>query len=1313
MTEGWLGHYRIDRQLGAGGMGVVYLAFDTDLQRPVAIKTLLTDPEDDRARKRILTEARAASALNHPHICTIYSVSQAGEQPYIVMEYVEGKPLCEVLPADGFPIATCIQYSMQITDALMHAHERGIVHRDLKSANIMVTPQGRVKVLDFGLAKRIDAADLEALPLSRQMTAEQSSVAGTIAYMAPEILLGEPAGPRSDIWSLGVVLFELASGAMPFTGRTAAEITTAIFQTRPHLPPRVAPMLASIIDRCLAKQVSSRYQRVSEVQEALEQCRSSLASLHVPKHLADQILKSRQRLEGERKQVTVLQCHLVDAAVLADNLGPDVMHGFLDRFFQCVVDEVHRYEGTVNQFLADGVVALFGAPLVHEDDARRALLAALEIQKRVGALRQELPAALASGLAVQIGVNTGPVIVGRIADNLRMDYTAVGETTSLAALLQQVAEPGSILLSEATRRVLHEQILTEPLELPVRPKGTSPVAHRLLGLAPIKSTLEGRLRRTFSQFVGREREVQTLQDLLEQTLAGQGQVVGIVGDAGIGKSRLVHEFCQTLSGLTVGVLEGRCISYGMSIPYLPLLELVRGRLGIEQGDSPTSIAQKIDSIVRELALATEARPCLQRLLGIGENGGQPTGLSPEALKAQNSAVLRQLVLRANRAGPSIVLIEDLHWIDRTSEEFLTSLVEALAGQPVLLLTTYRPGYQPPWMDRSYATQITLRPLMPRDSMKVVQSVLQDTAVGSGVSSNILGKAEGNPFFLEELARAILERGEEGQVIPDTVQGVIAARIDRLPEMPKRLLQTASVLGREVSVKLLRRTWDGPTGIEHDLSELRRLEFLYDRAGGEEPAVVFRHALTQEFAYASLLGSRRQILHAAAAAALEQLYADRLDEVTAALAFHYARTDQSDKAIRYLVRVADQAARVYANAEAIARLEEALNHLRRLPDNVETDRHVLDVVLRYAHSLYFLGRFRESVDRLLQEQHRLKRLQDPSLAGPYYFWLAHMYSRLGDQNQAVENAHRAIDQALRVQDEVTMGKAHGLLSLEGHWSGKTAEGLEHGEQAIAILERTDQHWWLGMAYYYMALNYLVRGRFEQALAAAAQARATGQLISDPRLGTYADFTSGWIHASRGETRLAIEVCARGVRNAPDPVSRVYAVFLLAYGYLENGDLIRAAAHLESAVSELGRFGFRQFHGFSAVLLAETYRLSGKLGEAAELATRGLELASNSQYRYAIGFAHRTLGRIALDQKRVQDAEESFRKADHTFAAIDCEFEKARTHLDMARAAGAANDWERVTANLEQARRTFERLQVPIYIERTAALAIELGISMDPP
>ena len=458
-------------------------------------------------------------------------------------------------------------------------------------------------------------------------------------------------------------------------------------------------------------------------------------------------------------------------------------------------------------------------------------------------------------------------------------------------------------------------------------------------------------------------------------------------------------------------------------------------------------------------------------------------------------------------------------------------------------------------------------------------------------------------------------------VPDTVQGVLAARMDRLPEHPRRVLQTAAVLGREFSLRLLGAIWEGPGAIEPHLLELKRLEFVHEESGADEPTYIFKHALTQDVAYESLLTSRRRALHAAAGAALEALYAERLEDVYDRLAYHYARTDEAAKAVTYLIRFADKTARSYANADAVRTLEEALVHVERLAAD-EQDRRIAEITNRLARSFYFLGRVPDTLELLLRQQERVERLDDPTLAGPFYVWLAHSYSYLSQPERAVEYAHQAVEAATRAGDDATLGMAHYVLARCGFVTCRFAAGVEHAQQAIAILERTDETLWLGQSYWALGFNYELMGQFDLALEAAGRARRTGELRGDIRIQAYGAWLSGWIHTTRGDWEQGLAACQWARDHAPDTFSKLAGTCWYGLGLLEKGDADGAIPPLEWGSDELTRSQYWTVKGYFDVWLAEALRQDGQTGASAERRRRRAGPRDPDQ-----GPVHRSPGRGA--------------------------------------------------------------------------------------
>ena len=1032
---------------------------------------------------------------------------------------------------------------------------------------------------------------------------------------------------------------------------------------------------------------------------------------YTPPHLAEKILTSRSALEGERKQVTVLFCDLQDSTPLAEKIGPENMHALLNRFFELALSEIHRYEGTINQFLGDGFMALFGAPVSHEDHARGGVLAAIGLQRGLKELNPGEPYGVKCRF--RIGINSGPVVVASIGDNLRMDYTAVGDTTNLASRLQGIAEPGEILVSESTSRLAQGYVRQEALQ-PVQVKGkTEPVPlYKVIGALPRRSPVIRRGERTLSQFVGRERELALLDERFEQVKSGHGQIVGIVAEAGQGKSRLLYEFRQRLQDKQVTYLEGRCLSYGQTIPYHPIIDVVRNNCDITDADSPETITEKVRFALQEVGMDAEASaPYLLQLLGVKEGTESIALLTPDAIRARTFETLKQMSLMGSQRQPLIFEIEDLHWIDQTSQDYLASWVESLPGAPILLLTTYRPGYRPQWLDKSYSAQIALHHLTSQDGLTIIHSALHGEKLSDEVERMIIDKAEGNPFFLEELTRSIVERDnlQADTIVPDTIQGVLAARIDRLPENPKRLLQTASVLGREFSPRLLEAICEGADSLNPMLGELKQLEFLFERAGAEEPIYVFKHALTQDVAYESLLTTRRQDLHTAAGQALEVLYAARLEQAYDQLAYHYARTDNAAKAVAYLTLAAERAAARSAHTEAITTIESALAHAERLPCD-ERDPHVVVLYIRQIESLFWAGRRQEAVNLHLQRKERLERFPDHALVGKYYGWLTAHHTYLGAREGAVHSAHRAIEAAQQCHDDATMGLAYTWLAGENFFAGRLLQSVEQSQRAVTLLDGTAERHWFGVANYVLAYTYHGIGDFERVIATVARIEAVAETIGDRRRQSSAFEISGLSLAKRGDWAEGIAACQRALELAPDPYQRAIVLGFLGYAYLAKGDLAEAIRTLELAVPEAMQYRSRQIQVWIKTFLGEAYHLNGQLVEAHDLSSQADKLAREIQHEFGVGMAQRVLGRIAHTRGKLDKAATHLHEARDIFASIQARFELGRTLLDLASLAHAQGNRNAVADHLSQACAWFKNLQTPKWAERTEQLAQEYDVTL---
>ena len=686
---------------------------------------------------------------------------------------------------------------------------------------------------------------------------------------------------------------------------------------------------------------------------------------YTPPYLTEKILTARAALEGERKQVTVLFADIKGSTELIASLDPEAARRLLDPALHLMMEAVHRYEGTVNQVLGDGIMALFGAPVAHEDHAARACYAALAMQAAMQRYTEEVRRTQGLAVQIRVGLNAGEVVVRAIGNDLHMDYSAIGQTTHLAARMEQLATPGSILLTATTLRLVEGLVRVNAMG-PVPVKGLAePVeVFELVGGTAIRRRLQAAVARGLSRFVGRDHELESLQQALQQAGAGHGQVAAIVGEAGVGKSRLVYEFVHSHRTRGWLVLESASVSYGKATPYFPVLDLLRRYCHLEDGDDSRTLRAKVTGHVLTLdAALQEAIPALLSLLDALPDDSPFFGLEPSQRRQCTLDALKRVLLRESHVQPLILVFEDLHWIDTETQALLDNLVESLPTARVLLLLNYRPEYQHGWGSKTYYTQLRLDPLPPVSANALLQALLGDDASLAPLTQLLIARTQGNPFFLEESVRTLVETqvlvGERGAYrlaraltgiqVPATVQAILAARIDRLPPEEKQLLQTAAVIGTEVSLPLIQAIAELPEeALQRGLAHLQAAEFLYEMRLFPEREYTFKHALTHEVAYGSLLQERRQALHARIVESLEA--GDRVAEQVERLAHHALRGELWDKALAYCRQAGEKAMARSAHREAVAYFEQALSALSHLPERRETREQAIDLRLALRSAL---------------------------------------------------------------------------------------------------------------------------------------------------------------------------------------------------------------------------------------------------------------------------------------------------------------------------------------------------------------------------
>jgi class 3 adenylate cyclase/tetratricopeptide (TPR) repeat protein len=923
------------------------------------------------------------------------------------------------------------------------------------------------------------------------------------------------------------------------------------------------------------------------------------------------------------KQVTVLFCDIVNSTPLTERLGPEGMRDLVHAFLELSLAEVRRYGGTTPQFTGDGFMALFGAPLTHEDHVRRALLAALGTRRT---LREggDTAGPERFDLTVPIGIHTGPVVFGPVADNLSMDYTVIGDTANVAARLQQTAEPGAIFLSEATRLLAQDYARVEPVgPLILKGKAEPMSAYRLLGVSHRRSGLRESTSPRTAVFVNRESELETLNNFLRQVENGHGQAVGIVGEPGIGKSRLVAEFRRQVADGRVTWVEGRCLSYGTAIPYLLALDLLRSNCGILETDTPDIVAEKVRAGLCEVGIdPDEDGPVLLHLLEIKDVASSPALSHPEAVKSTAFETLRQLAVKGSDRCPLILVLEDLHWVDKISEEFLGFLAENIRDARVLLLATYRPGYRPPWIDKSFAGQTPLQPLSHGDSIQMVRSVLRVEHLIDLVTQEIVAKADGNPFFLEQLA---LHTGEARDLrsdlmVPNTIHDVVMARIDRLPDQTKRLLQIAAVIGREFPLRLLSAVWQGPGSAEDQLRELSRLEFVDGRVESEGTVYVFRHALTQETAYGSLLERHRRVYHGAVGHALEELYSGGADEVAELLALHFGRSIEAEKSIDYAILAGEKSQRRWANSEALTYFDDALHRLDLLTDTEANRLRRIDAVIKQAEVKFALGQHAEHIEALDQIRELVEQSGDPHRRATWHYWRGFLHILTGGQaDTAIDHCREAAAIASAAGLDEIEAFAESCLAQVYMITGRLREAIASGERALASFETLGNLWWAWRTICHLNPTAIALGEWQASLDYCRRALAHGETLKDNRIKVVTLWRMGAAYIYQGNLECGLQCCNEALALSPLPFDAAMATGIRGYGTIKSGRVDAGIADVTEAVAWLESARLRYTHAHYSLRLAEGFLRRGDHALARPLIEPVLETGREKGYLHIEGLA----------------------------------------------------------------------------------------------
>jgi len=1215
--------YRIVERLGGGGMGVVYRARDDRLDRDVAMKFLPPHLSADQgAKTRFLVEARAAAALEHPNICTVHEIGDTADgQLYIVMACYEGNTVDRLIANGPMPVDESVRIAVEVARGLAKAHERGIVHRDIKPANVMVTSDGLVKILDFGIAK-----------LSGVSVTQTVGAIGTLAYMSPEQAFGEALDHRTDLWSLGIVLYEMLAGARPFRGVGEQALLVATLSADPdplgvHRPD-VPPALEVVLRRALSKDPAGRHGSALEFAQALQEALAApVDTRRAPRSPdAGEVVDDPLARDGERRQVTMVMSQVAGHDMLVERLPPERTDAVMARIRDLAHEVATLYGGIVNYFGGDEFVLLFGVPTAHEDDATRGIRAALALHARVAELAATLDARLAAALRLRTGVHVGLVVAQRLREGDRR-YRIGGSATDVAQRLSAHAGTDEILVTPEMRRLVAPVAVLEDAASLRLPGQAGPVSlARVLGVSEGRGRTGASMRSRVTPFVGREKERAALAEQWTSAREGAGRVAVLIGEAGAGKSRLLQEVHDLVQRDGARVFTGRCDPYGGSTPFLPFVDAAHDALGLARAgkaDRHESVVQAVASVGRELS---QFLPLYLALFAIpSETHALPDDLQGERFQSAMLSAIAALFTAGTRHGPALLLLEDWHWADDASREALRQLVEVTPTVPLLVVVTSRPDASISWGSAEHQSLVHLPPLDTIATEGIARTVFEADDVEPALLMRLHERTGGNPFFLEELCEALREDGsvvvQHGTAIsaagagnlhvPDTVQSVLRTRIDRLDADAREVLRVASVVGRVFMRGILEDVLPDRVNLTGALDRLKGSGLIQQLQVIPEATYRFKHALTEEVAYESLLEHQRTTLHESVGRVIERRYSEQLDDQVERLVHHFCRAEVWPVAIHYALLSADRATLLCQHGEAMATMERVVEWIAYLQDSPEKRDIMAEALMRQERVCESLGlRHKqlavvEELVALLEPHGASERLARAYLRQADAFTLRRRYT---DAEAALE---RSLQMAGELGDSVAERMALSSLALLRSHEGRHADALPILEEAIR-LARTAGDW---------------RAEAGDCATMANCLRALEQ--------------------PQRALELILETLAQG--NVEVGTLRHGALMnVLATVYRDLGDYERALETYRNTESSLNNTTYASFSlpGIAFVQLQQ-----GKVEEALASYREAVEL--NRKARYADGLAHacRSLGEVLVGLGRDAEAVPYLREAGSLFRQLE--------------------------------------------------------------
>jgi serine/threonine protein kinase/tetratricopeptide (TPR) repeat protein len=1201
-----IAHYRVSSLLGAGGMGEVYLALDTRLGRRVALKILPEKSADGWSRNdgervaRFEQEARAASALNHPNILTIFEIGEAGALRFIATEYVEGETVRQRIRRERISPKEAVDIAAQVAGALGAAHAAGIVHRDIKPENIMIRPDGLVKVLDFGLAKLTAPAPFSGQTLeSDAVTVHTDSgiLMGTVSYMSPEQVRGQQIDAGTDIFSLGAVLYEMLTGTRAFTGETTSDIIVAILNREPE-PIRTRareapPQLEQLVARALAKDRGHRYKTAGEFQLELRNLGGALESMiqasmtQAPIVQTAPVQTAAILTEPQRRQTTIVCSNLSGYTAIVEQLDPVESERIGDQIREAVAEVIARYGGTLDRFTGQDVVALFGIPVASEDDSLRAVRAGLSLHHRVKEISDSMATRIDREIKLQTGISSGPLVA---QGDARGELKVTGDAIQIASRLAAYADTDEILVDAEMHRVIAPYFTTTSRgEYRLRPDGKHVAVHRIEGETGVQTRLEAAARLGLTRYIGREKELASIESALERVLAGQGHLITVAGEAGIGKSRLLFEIRRKLDAARITALSGRCEPDRRSISYMPFIEVLRNALGLPERGSSAELRQKAVSGIKAIDPNLEDYlPIYLHILSIpSDQHPLPSGLVGSELRLAILDAFCAILTMASIHDPAAILLEDWHWADEGSNEALKRLAGMVSDYRLMLVVTGRPESSFDWGYVTNHTPIRLGSLDTASSADMMKCLFRAGRLQEDLAARICERTGGNPFFIEEVCRTLVEEGRvkvrDGTAsldgspgdlhVAQSVQAVIRTRLDRLDLESQKVLSHASVIGPEFSRPVLERTLKSNAVLQGSLESLQAFGLIQQTRVLPESAYRFKHALTQEVAYQSLLVHQRKALHQSVGQAIELLYGDRLEEQLELLVHHFSQAQDWAKAVVYAGQSAEKARSLSRFSEALSMIELAESWVMNLPESPENKTKLIEILLqeeRLCETLEMRERQQSLIDRIVSHI-------DPSAD---QVLLAQVYVRQGELCTLLgqfDEAGRLLKDSLSIRRSLSdaVGERDALRSLGFlYWHRERyQESIDSIKSAIAIDKALDDP--AGYAQDLTNLGSVLRGSGEpgQALPYLEEALEINQGIDREFFNVYTMEIIANVYRDLGEPDKAMVYYQKAFNTATQHRMHLQQTFTLKvmanmlWDQGENEGSIRLASDLVSLTRRL--------------------------------------------------------------------------------------------------------------------------------------------------